>query len=112
MPTSYPTRRASELGSAMYRLTRMLETYVARRADAVAVICEGLRSDLSKRAISADKIMVSPNGVDLDLFGDPPPPDQALAAQLSIEGSEVIGFIGSFYDRSEEHQSEHQAIMR
>jgi len=85
-------------GSAMYRLTRMLETYVVRRADAVSVICEGLRSDLVRRGIAGDKIMVSPNGVDLDLFGDPPPRDAALAAQLGLDGADVIGFIGSFYD--------------
>lgn len=85
-------------GSAIYRLTRMLETHVVRRADAVAVICEGLRSDLVARGIPADKVMVSPNGVDLELFGDPPPPDKALAAELGLEGADVIGFIGSFYD--------------
>ncbi|ARR52055.1 glycosyltransferase WbuB [Rhizorhabdus wittichii DC-6] len=85
-------------GSPLYRLTRRLETHIVRRADAVAVICEGLRSDLVARGIAADKVMVSPNGVDLDLFGDPPPPDAALAAELGLEGAEVIGFIGSFYD--------------
>lgn len=85
-------------GSPMYRLTRLLETHVARRADAVAVICEGLRADLVGRGIPAGKVMVSPNGVDLDLFGDPPPVDRALAAQLGLEGADVIGFIGSFYD--------------
>jgi PEP-CTERM/exosortase A-associated glycosyltransferase len=85
-------------GSPRYRLTKYLETRAARSADAVAVICEGLRSDLISRGISADKIMVSPNGVDLELFGDPPPPDAALARELGLEGKEVIGFIGSFYD--------------
>jgi PEP-CTERM/exosortase A-associated glycosyltransferase len=85
-------------GSAIYRITRALETYIVRRADAVAVICEGLRSDLVERGIAADKIMVSPNGVDLELFGDPLPPDEALAAELGLLGADVIGFIGSFYD--------------
>lgn len=85
-------------GSPVYRLIRRLETHVVRRADAVAVICEGLRSDLVARGIAADKVMVSPNGVDLDLFGDPPPPDEALAAELGLGEAEVIGFIGSFYD--------------
>lgn len=85
-------------GSAIYRITRMLETYVVRRADAVAVICEGLRSDLVRRGISPGKIMVSPNGVDLALFGDPPPRDEALARQLDLDDAEIIGFIGSFYD--------------
>jgi PEP-CTERM/exosortase A-associated glycosyltransferase len=85
-------------GSARYRLTRMLETHAARRADAVAVICEGLRADLIARGISGDKIIVSPNGVDMALFGYPPPPDPAFARELGLEGREVVGFIGSFYD--------------
>jgi PEP-CTERM/exosortase A-associated glycosyltransferase len=85
-------------GSARYRITRMLETHACRHADAVAVICDGLRQDLIARGIPADKIMVSPNGVDLGLFGTPPPRDVALAAELGLDGREVVGFIGSFYD--------------
>ena len=85
-------------GSARYRAIRWLETRAARSADAVAVICAGLRDDLVTRGIAADKILVSPNGVDLGLFGSPPPPDAALAAALGIVDAEVIGFIGSFYD--------------
>jgi PEP-CTERM/exosortase A-associated glycosyltransferase len=86
-------------GSAKYRLTRALETHVARRADAVAVICEGLRNDLIKRHIPASKIMVSPNGVDMGLFGDAPPRDDALARELGLpHDADVLGFIGSFYD--------------
>ncbi|WP_076071236.1 TIGR04063 family PEP-CTERM/XrtA system glycosyltransferase [Sphingomonas montana] len=85
-------------GSLRYRATRWLETRAAGRADAVAVICDGLRRDLVARGIAADKIMVSPNGVDMGLFGSPPPADPALAAELGLEGAEVIGFVGSFYD--------------
>jgi PEP-CTERM/exosortase A-associated glycosyltransferase len=85
-------------GSAKYRVIRGLETWAARRVDAVAVICEGLKRDLIARGIDAGKIMVSPNGVDLHLFGDPVPRDAALAAQLGLEGADTIGFIGSFYD--------------
>ncbi len=85
-------------GSAKYQLTRTLETYAARRASGVVVICEGLKTDLKQRGIAADKITVSPNGVDLALFGDPPPPDKALACELGLKNAEIIGFIGSFYD--------------
>ena len=84
-------------GSARYRATAALETWLCRRADAVAVICDGLRGDLIARGIPAAKIIVSPNGVDLGLFGTPPVRDAALAAELGL-GDEVIGFIGSFYD--------------
>lgn len=85
-------------GSLKYRVTKALETRAVRRADGVAVICEGLKSDLIDRGIDAAKIFVSPNGVDLGMFGDPLPHDSALAAELGIEGAETIGFIGSFYD--------------
>jgi PEP-CTERM/exosortase A-associated glycosyltransferase len=85
-------------GSVKYRLTRALENHVVKRADRVAVICEGLRNDLIARGVAAEKIFVSPNGVDMELFGSPPPADIALAAELGLSGKDVIGYIGSFYD--------------
>ena len=86
-------------GSTRYRLTRALENHVVKRADRIAVICEGLRGDLVSRGVAAEKVFVSPNGVDMELFGNPPPPDTALAAQLGLTtGKKVIGYIGSFYD--------------
>ena len=85
-------------GSPRYRATRALEGWAVRRADAVAVICEGLRGDLIARGVDPGKIIVSPNGVDLTLFGAPPPQDAALARRLGVDGGDVIGFIGSFYD--------------
>lgn len=85
-------------GSRRYRATRALETWAVRRADAVAVICQGLRDDLVARGIAADKIVVSPNGVDLSLFGAPVAPDPACAHALGLTGAEVVGYIGSFYD--------------
>ncbi|MEC3951304.1 TIGR04063 family PEP-CTERM/XrtA system glycosyltransferase [Sphingobium sp. HWE2-09] len=85
-------------GSPRYWLTRQLETHAVRAADAVAVICEGLRGDLIARGVAADKIIVSPNGVDMDQFGAPVDRDPALTAKLGLEGADVVGFIGSFYD--------------
>ena len=85
-------------GSPRYWATRLAENHVVARADAVAVICHGLKDDLVERGVDPDKIMISPNGVDLTLFGSPPPPDEALRAELGLQGKTVIGFIGSFYD--------------
>ena len=85
-------------GSVKYRLTRALENRVVAGADAVFTICHGLCDDLVTRGHDGSKIGISPNGVDLTLFGDPPPRDDALARQIGIAGGPVIGFIGSFYD--------------
>lgn len=85
-------------GNLKYRLTRGLETRVAKAADALFTICHGLKDDLAARGIPAERVRVMPNGVDLSLFGDPPPRDNALAAALGIaRQAPVIGYIGSFY---------------
>ncbi len=89
--------------SLKYRLTRALENHVVERADAVFTICNGLRDDLVARPAAsagwAGKIGISPNGVDMGVFGAPVPRDDALALELGIaDDAPVIGFIGSFYD--------------
>ena len=81
-----------------YRLTRALENNVVAGADAVVTICQGLKDDLVARGVAAGKITLSPNGVDLALFGEAAQPDPALAAELDLDEGPVIGFIGSFYD--------------
>lgn len=85
-------------GSPRYWLTRQLESRAVRAADAVVVICEGLRGDLIARGVDPAKIMVSPNGVDMDMFGSPTAADPQLRAGLALDGADVVGFIGSFYD--------------
>ena len=80
-----------------YRLTRALETYVFRHADAVTCICEGLRRDIVARGIAAEKVTVIPNAVDIEQFGLDGERDDALAATLGLDDATVLGFIGSFY---------------
>ncbi len=80
-----------------YRLTRRLETYVLKRADAITTICEGLRSDIIDRGIAAHKVTVIPNAVDAERFSMNGQADPELQARLGITGKTVLGFIGSFY---------------
>jgi glycogen(starch) synthase len=89
---------AGKTGSLKYSLTRELENRAVAEADAVVTICKGLRDDLVARGFPGDTITIVPNGVDLTLFGDPPPRDAALAKELGLGKGPVIGFIGSFYD--------------
>ncbi len=84
-------------GSVRYRLTRALETFVFRRANAVTVICDGLRRDILARGIAEDKVTVIPNGVDVEEFPFGCAPDFKLRSALGLEGKTVLGFAGSFY---------------
>ncbi|MFP5382190.1 MAG: TIGR04063 family PEP-CTERM/XrtA system glycosyltransferase [Gammaproteobacteria bacterium] len=84
-------------GSLRYKLTRALETWAVKNADAVTVICEGLRGDLVERGIDPRKITVIPNAVDIDQFEMGGRPDPALKMRLGLGTSRVLGFIGSFY---------------
>jgi PEP-CTERM/exosortase A-associated glycosyltransferase len=84
-------------GSLRYRATRALETYALRRADAVTVICEGLRREFESRGIPADKITVIPNAVDVHSFRFGAQPDAELRRKLGLQGATVLGFLGSFY---------------
>lgn len=84
-------------GSLRYRLTRALETYVFRCADAVTTICEGLKGDIVARGIDEGKVTVIPNGVDVEKFAFAVAPDLGLRRALGIKDEIVLGFIGSFY---------------
>ncbi|MFC4929425.1 TIGR04063 family PEP-CTERM/XrtA system glycosyltransferase [Massilia sp. GCM10023247] len=80
-----------------YKLTRGLETYALKRADAVTTICEGLRGDIVARGIPEAKVTVIPNAVDIDKFAVGGEADLDLKRQLGLEHNRLIGFIGSFY---------------
>ncbi len=87
----------SSEGGLRYRLTRAMETYVLRRANAVTTICEGLRSDIVKRGVAENRVTVIPNAVDAEKFEVGGVADPALLSELGLEGKQVLGFIGSFY---------------
>lgn len=84
-------------GSLRYRLSRALETYALRRADAVTTICQGLRADIVARGVPSHRVTVIPNAVDIDEFSVGGTPDPQLTERLGLRGAVVLGFIGSFY---------------
>ena len=79
-----------------YRMVRGAETWACRRADHVAILCNGLKQDLIGRGIPAGKITPVFNGVNPEDF-KPRPPDEAYLQEWGLAGKRVIGFIGSFY---------------
>lgn len=85
-------------GSLRYKISRTLETWALRRADAVTTICEGLRKEIvSRGGISPEKVTVIPNAVDVDSFAYEPAAEPALRTALGLDGCVVLGFAGSFY---------------
>lgn len=85
-------------GSLRYKLSRFLETWALRRADAITTICEGLRTDiLARRGIRPEKVAVIPNAVDVSSFAYAPVKDADLNRALGLDGAIVLGFAGSFY---------------
>ncbi|TMG75742.1 MAG: glycosyltransferase, exosortase A system-associated, partial [Betaproteobacteria bacterium] len=84
-------------GGLRYRVSRGLESWVLRRADAVTTICEGLRRDIVARGIPPAKVTVIPNAVDVEAFAARGAPDTGLKQELGLDGAPVLGFIGSFF---------------
>ncbi len=87
---------ASE-GGLRYYLTKRLETYIFKQANAITTICEGLRADIISRGIAPEKITVIANAVDIEQFTYGLAADPVLRAELGLQGKTVLGFIGSFY---------------
>lgn len=83
-------------GSSKYRLTKWLETRACQQVDQVGILCNGLKNDLVRRGIPADKITPVFNGVNPDDF-KPCAVDEEYRRAWRLQGKTVIGFIGSFY---------------
>lgn len=90
-------RRAGGPSGLRWRLSRLFETGVARRADVLVASCGAVRDDLLSRAIPAGRIAVIPAAVDMAHFGPPAPRDEQLARSLGLGDGPLIGFVGSFY---------------
>lgn len=88
---------ATRAGSLRYRATRTLETWALKRVDHIFTICEGLRQEIIGRNIPATKVTVIPNAVDIKAFQPSDAPDATIKHQLGLDGTTVIGFVGSFY---------------
>jgi PEP-CTERM/exosortase A-associated glycosyltransferase len=84
-------------GGWRYRLSRRLETWVLRHADAVTTICDGLQREITQRGIGDTTVAVIPNAVDPVRFRLGGERNAALARTLGLQEAQVVGFIGSFY---------------
>ncbi|MDX2253581.1 MAG: glycosyltransferase, exosortase A system-associated [Nitrospira sp.] len=85
------------VSSWKYRLSKRLETWVCKNADAVVVICEGLKRELIGRGIPHDKITVVQNGVDVEVFDSSRRQESGVPLSEESRNRKMIGFMGSFF---------------
>ncbi|MBV9523004.1 MAG: glycosyltransferase [Alphaproteobacteria bacterium] len=74
------------------------EMLAFRQATMISVVSVHVRDDLVSRGVSAAKILVNPNGVDLDMYAPAAAAEkQELRQELGIaETDRVVGFIGTY----------------
>lgn len=77
-----------------HRLVWKLELSAMNRADLVIPIARGIRDELVRRGIPANKLEIVPNGVDLTRF-PPVARDGGRAASIGMANRFIIGFVGS-----------------
>lgn len=87
-------------GLSFPRLARRLETHVFRSADLVCVVTGVLGEMLVEMGVRRERLLVTPNGVHLELFAAP---DRAAArADLGLGDAHaedvVLGFVGYYRD--------------
>jgi PEP-CTERM/exosortase A-associated glycosyltransferase len=82
-------------GSLRYRVSRGLESWALRRADAVTTICDGLRNDIVARGVAPAKVTVVPDAVELGAPGFDDESVAKLRRSLGLEQAWVLGFVGT-----------------
>jgi glycogen synthase len=82
--------------SPRYRVMRMLEGWMLRRAGAVVVISQQLAEEVVSRGVARSKVFHVPNGVDVATFA-PMAADETLRREHGLEGKVVFGFVGGFH---------------
>ncbi len=89
--------RGKHDGIALKRLARWTERYAWRNADVVLPVTQVLANRVMQENISADRIRVIPNGIDIDKFGEVPDSEKCKR-MLGLDGRLVLGFTGFIRD--------------
>jgi glycosyltransferase involved in cell wall biosynthesis len=76
---------------------KRIEMEVVRSADAVRVVSSPLRQYLIENGVAAERIIVQPNGTDLERFHPGAGDLKKVRERLNLDGRFVFGFVGSFF---------------
>lgn len=72
-----------------------LELFMYRQADLIISVTHSFKSELKNRGVSADRIKVVLNGVDLKRYNPLQEKDEYLADKYKLNNKFVIGYIGT-----------------
>ena len=89
---------ARESGGGAYALAPLsarIESFVFRRARLLVAISDVVRDQLLAAGVPASRVIVSPNGVDAEVFR-PDVDGGEVRRRFHLEGRPVVGFIGTF----------------
>ena len=90
---------AEQWGTTRPGWGRWLESRAERpsmlRADLVAAGSQPVVDQIVRMGVPEERVLLTPTGVDLDLFAEPPDPTP-LRRRLGLEDHFVVGWVGSF----------------
>ncbi len=72
------------------------EDRLFRRATMVAPVSAPLGRALERHGVPPERILVTPNGIDLDLFRPDPPGEPPDVAAHGLDGRFLVGWVGGF----------------
>lgn len=76
-------------------MIRAIENYNLRMANVIVVVSKALKEDLVGRGIKEEKILINPNGVDIEKFR-PNCGGDKIRKKFNLEDKKIVGFIGTF----------------
>ena len=82
-------------GSWIIRTLEKLELFLYRQADLIISVTHSFKAELQSRGVSADKIKVVLNGVDLSKYKPLPEKDKEFSEKYHLQGKFVAGYIGT-----------------
>jgi glycosyltransferase involved in cell wall biosynthesis len=78
----------------LYHSLEKLELFLYKKASRIIALTQSFKKELVLRGITAEKIDVVTNGVDLSLF-KPRSKNKALLTKLGLENQFIVGYIGT-----------------
>ena len=82
-------------GSWIINILEKLELFLYRQADLIISVTHSFKSSLKNRGVSANKIKIVLNGVDLERYSPLQEKDESLATKYELKNKFVIGYIGT-----------------